>query len=182
MVGVSWLCFPDGTPRVAGRVPGGLRSAWFTARDLRPSDTLTEFALSDARLAFPRTTSLPETHVAVAQLVVRGLPAWGHAARLNPIARGFAISAGVWLAALVIMWLVLRTGVASPIVGLSVAGVGALVMLTALHALDRAGSPLLAYVSIPVGGAGSAAVLALAVPRIGSLLRRALPGWRVGSG
>jgi hypothetical protein len=175
MVGVSWLCFPDAPPRVAGRVPGGLRSAWFTAKDLRPSDTLTEFTLWDARLAFRRTASLPETHVAVDRATVRGLPPWGHGARLNASVRALVIAVSVWAVALVACWLALRFSVASPAGGLVVGGSGALATLTVLHALDKAGPSFASYLWLPAAGVMATALAAASVPRITALLRRLWP-------
>lgn len=178
MLGASWLCFPDGSARIAGRVPGGLRSAWFTARDLRPSDTLTEFTLWDARIAFPRTRSLPETHVAVKRAVVRGLPAWGQAARLDANVRGGVIAVSIWIAALAVMWSVLRGGIDSLLGSLLVGGSGALVMLSVLHSLDRSGSSLGAYVCVSLSGVATAGLIAACLPRIASFVLRVMPSWR----
>jgi hypothetical protein len=152
MVGVTWLCFPGRPPRVVGAVPGFGGRAWFSARELDPSDDLRGLELADLRIATRKADSMPAIRLHVESASVRGLPGWGPGARLPfRLRAGILVSAGMLLA-MAAAFAVLARADGSRLAGLAQGGGAAIGAFAVLHALDRGQAPPMAYFLVPAAG------------------------------
>jgi hypothetical protein len=155
LVGVTWLCFPDRTPRVVGTLPGFGDRAWFSAATLVPSDDLRSIELSDLRIATKKTDSSPPLRLHVGSAHIAGLAPWGRPAKLDVVSRALLLVSTATLLALLAAWVTLRRATESRLSAAFVSGSSVLVSLAVLHALDKGPLSNAAYALVPVVGAGA---------------------------
>lgn len=150
LVGVTWLCFPERTPRVAGPLPRSGGRAWFTATDLAPSDDLRRFQLRDLELMLKlNSTLLPRVRLRVQSAVVTGLTPWGRPARLGAARRAGLIASTAALLGLAVTGLLLRERGFGRIGACAVSGAGALSALSLLRTADAAADRPGLYLLVP---------------------------------
>ena len=156
MVGVTWLCFPQQPPRVAGKLPTIGDRAWFTAAQLRPSPDLRTFELDDLRLVTRPEGASPQLrlHAGCAQVV--GLNPWGRSAKLPIMARAALVASVAALLSLLVAWLMIVGNVASRAGAVAIGGLPAVVAIHLLHRVDGGPSGMSAYLWVPCGAAVAA--------------------------
>src|SRR5690606_37509964 len=93
IVGVTWLCFEQGPPRVTGPVPESGGRAWSSARTIGGTDDCAVFEASDVYVATPQGAARFRFALHVVTARVAGLPAWGKSSPLGLLERG-ALLAG----------------------------------------------------------------------------------------
>jgi hypothetical protein len=167
-VGVTWLCFSDAPPRLAGQLPTGGGS--FSARDLSISDDLRSLDFSDLRLLVGQKGSIS---VRAEKAEVRGLAPWGRGSNLAAGQRALLLSLTSSTMALLAAGIVLRRSIAHRLLALLIGGAGPIASLVVMSRLEQGDHAAWTYLSVPGAGlVGLAGATALA-----SLTRYRGPAW-----
>jgi hypothetical protein len=157
-VGVTWLCFEGGPPRLSGALPGGGVS--FTAADLSVSDDLRSLHFSDMRLLLGERG---DVRLSAREALVTGLSPWGRASNLRPALRALLLSStGAGLALLAALF-VLKRSISQRLPSLLVGAIGPVFALLTLSRLEQGehGAPVYLWVPLAgVTGLGLAAAIA----------------------
>lgn len=152
LLGVTWLCFPGQPPRITGALPGLGGRAWFSARELEPSDDLRELRLVDMRVVSRRLDEKHYLDLSVQNGTVRGLPGWGRSAKLPLSVRSALSAATAVLLALGGVLSALRLGTTRRVTAIAVAGVPVLASIALQSRLDAGGGSAKSYLLVPVVG------------------------------
>lgn len=151
LVSATWLCFEDAPPRLVGSLAGE-RTAPFTASSLRIGDGLDTLAFEDLHLYLNRGAPI-RLHVERAS--VEGLRPWARASKLGGAKRGVVIAAtGAWLA-IVVGWVVLRSGISARTSSIALGLAGPLATFGSLSLVERTMLPTFAYISLPLAATGA---------------------------
>lgn len=151
LVSATWLCFENVPPRLVGRLPGE-EAAPFTASSLRIGDRLDTLVFEDLHLYLDGGAPI-RLHVGRAQ--VEGLRPWGRSAKLGGVKRGVFIAAtAAWLA-IVVGWLVLRSGISARTSSIALGLAGPLATFGLVSLVERASLPTFAYISLPLVATGA---------------------------
>jgi hypothetical protein len=161
MLNVVWLCFPGGTPRAAGPLPGSSGRAWFTAERLTVTPSLDALVLRELRVsasstAKPAATLDPDLRLHARTARISTAVGWAQPRRVN-LAFRTAIAA-VTAASLggVLAWLVLRQGAANRVLAAALGAGASAAGLSILQALDRLQAHESDYLLVPVAAIGLA--------------------------
>jgi len=179
MLGVSWVCFPGSRPRVTGALPGSAGQAWFSAASLKPSDDLRLLELRDLRLlardpAQPASDK-PLFSLRVASASIGGLSPWGRPASLPLPIRAALVALSAAGLGILLVWQVIRRGLAGRVWTALLAALPALVMLLTLKRLDGTVERGEIYVSVPLVGFAITLISAPLVGGVARQLRRLAP-------
>jgi hypothetical protein len=169
--GVTWLCSPGFAPRLAGKGPGTLANAEFTARGARAAGDLREIELDDAHLHLPLASSPIDVHVG--SLHLRGLSPFGHASRIPPLARGVALALAGVFAASFSLFGVLSGALRGRLAGIAVAASSSLLTLAAMRAIERASGTWIATLVVPLLTLASALLATAFLSRLPRRMRTA---------
>jgi hypothetical protein len=132
-LGATWLCAPGLAPRLVGPGPGPLSALVISARRARVSGDVGDISLDDARVA----VAAPSASLHVDSLHVVGAAPWGHASSVSPWVRAVALGLAVPACALLVVLVLLQSTRAGRTVALAVGGLGPLLALSTLRALER---------------------------------------------
>jgi hypothetical protein len=146
-VGLTWLCFPDAPPRIAGQLPTG--GGAFSARDLSVSDDLRSLEAVDLRLMFGEKGSVT---VRAERADVRGLAPWGRGSNLSAPTRALLLALTGPMLALVAAAIVLTRSVAHRLRSLLIGGAGPIAALIVLSRLEQADHAPWTYLGVPLAG------------------------------
>ena len=146
-VGLTWLCFPDAPPRLAGQLPTGGGS--FSARDLSISDDLRSLELADLRLMLGEKGTIT---VRAEQAHVRGLAPWGRGSNVSAWQRALLLSLTGAAMALVSAGVVLARSIAHRLFSLLVGGVGPIASLVVMSRLEQGDHAPVTYLFVPAVG------------------------------
>jgi hypothetical protein len=146
-VGLTWLCFPDAPPRLAGRLPTGGGS--FSARDLSISDDLRSLELADLRLVLGEKGTIT---VRAQQAHVRGLAPWGRGSNLSALQRALLLSLTGCAMALLAAGIVLTWSIAHRLFSLLVGGAGPIASLVVMSRLEQGDHAPVTYLLVPAAG------------------------------
>ncbi|HEU5076389.1 MAG TPA: hypothetical protein VFU02_19490 [Polyangiaceae bacterium] len=163
IVGVTWLCFRDGPPRLTGPVPNSDGRAWFSARAIDVSDDFTAFRAEDVFVGSQPTASNFRVAVRARVAHVSGLPAWGQSTPLGPPLRASVVGLTVLLLGLASVFVVLKLGVSQLVLAGGIAGLAGVVSLRVLH-VPLASGPFAAAASVLAVGLGVSCTPLLLVP------------------
>jgi hypothetical protein len=170
MVAVTWLCFPGRPPRVVGTLPGFGDRAWFSASELRPSDDLRSFELSELRIVTRKTEERAALRLQVDRARISGLEPWGRPAKLASLPRALLLVATSILLGLLAAWLALGRADASRLSALAVSGGAALAALSTLQAIDKGSLSNAAYALVPAVGLLAMSAFSLVASLAGRLV------------
>ena len=146
-VGLTWLCFPDAPPRLAGQLPTGGGS--FSARDISISDDLRSLELSDLRLMVGEKGAIS---VRAEKAEVRGLAPWGRGSNLTPPVRALLLALTGAVMALLAAGIVLARSIAHRLLSLLIGGAGPIASLLVLSRLEQGDHAPWTYLSVPAAG------------------------------
>jgi hypothetical protein len=167
-VGLTWLCFPDAPPRLAGQLPTGGGS--FSARDLAISDDLRSLEIADLRLLLGEKGAIS---VRAEKAEIRGLEPWGRGSNLAPLTRAVLLSLTGAVMALLAAGVVLSRSIAHRLFSLLVGGAGPIASLVVLSRLEQGDHAPWTYLAVPGAGLASLFIAALGA----SLVRWRGPAW-----
>lgn len=148
ILGMTWLCSPNGPSRIAGRVPGISSEVWFTARGLSPSDDLKTIELSGLALATPKEPGRLQLRLRAEEARLSNMRAWGAPPTLGAGLRAAIVAASAVLGALALAWQVLRRSIDRPVLAGALAAVAAVLALALLKGLDRQDAAAAAYSAV----------------------------------
>jgi len=167
-VGVTWLCFPDAPPRLAGQLPTG--GGAFSARDLSISDDLRSLEFSDLRLLLGDKGAIS---VRAEKAEVHGLAPWGRGSNLSPFQRALLLSMTGGAMALLAAAVVLARSIAHRLSALLIGGAGPVASLVLMSRLEQGDHAPWTYLTVPAAG-----ILCLAAATVlASLSRWRGPSW-----
>jgi hypothetical protein len=146
-VGLTWLCFPDAEPRLAGQLPAG--GGAFSARDLAISDDLRSLEFSDLRLLLGDKGSIV---VRARNAEIRGLAPWGRGSNLAAPARALLLAITGPALALLGATIVLARSIAHRLRSLLVGAAGPTGALVALSRLEQGEHAPWTYLAVPAAG------------------------------
>jgi hypothetical protein len=146
-VGLTWLCFADAPPRLAGQLPTGGGS--FSARDLSISDDLRSLELEDLRLMLGEKGAIA---VRAEHAHVRGLAPWGRGSNLSAVQRALLLSLTGGAMALLSAGVVLTRSIAHRLLSLLIGGVGPVTSLVVMSRLEQGDYSPVAYLFVPAAG------------------------------
>jgi hypothetical protein len=146
-VGVTWLCFSDAPPRLAGQLPTGGGS--FSAGDLSIGDDLRSLELSDLRLMVGEKGAI-SVHAEKAE--IRGLAPWGRGSNLSAPQRALLLSLTAGVMALLAAGVVLGRSIAHRFLALLIGGAGPIASLVVMSRLEQGDHSPWTYLSVPAAG------------------------------
>jgi hypothetical protein len=146
-VGLTWLCFADAPPRLAGQLPTGGGS--FSARDLSISDDLRSLDLVDLRLMLGEKGTIA---VRAERAHVRGLAPWGRGSNLSAAQRALLLSLTGGAMALLSASVVLARSIAHRLSSLLIGAAGPTASLVVMSRLEQGDHSPLTYLFVPVAG------------------------------
>jgi hypothetical protein len=162
LVGVSWVCAPDATPRAVGPAPLSASRAVWAATALELSDDLRSLRADDLAIVAAAPDEGPSLRVRVGRATVRGLAPFGKASNLGAPTRAAVLGATAVLAAATAALWVLGARLASrPVAALVGLGAAASALLV-FSALERDATPSLAYLAVPFAAIVAPTSVALA--------------------
>ena len=135
LVGVTWLCAPNGPSRLYGHGPGGMSKVTFTAERAHIAGDMRRIDLDEATLVFGDAPDSP--HATLHQFTLRGLSPWASASSLPPWTRAVVMAGSALVCALLAAWGALRRMARAPLAALAGGAVGPLIALAAVRALER---------------------------------------------
>lgn len=145
LVSATWLCFDDGPPKLVGSL-NPETTAPFTASSIRIDDDLETFSLEDLRLYMVRAAPI-RLHVERAS--VRGLTIGQRSPKLGGGNRAFLFAGTAASLAMLVGWLMLRSGASARVLALAIGLAGPLATTALLSWLERAEAEALAYLMVP---------------------------------
>jgi hypothetical protein len=167
-VGVTWLCFPDAPPRLAGQLPTGGGS--FSALDLSISDDLRSLEFSDLRLMVGEKGAIS---VRAHKAEVRGLAPWGRGSNLTAPERALLLSLTGTALALLGAGLVLTRSIAHRLSSLLIGGAGPIASLVVMSRLEQGDHAPWTYLGVPAAGL----VCLVGATTVASIARFRGPAW-----
>jgi hypothetical protein len=146
-VELTWLCFPDAEPRLAGQLPGG--GGAFSAGDLSISDDLRSLEFSDLRILLGDKGSIT---VRAQKAEIRGLAPWGRGSNLAAPLRAVLLAITGFTLALLGATMVLARSIAHRLRSLLVGAAGPIGALIALSRLEQGEHAPWTYLAVPAAG------------------------------
>ncbi|MET0592992.1 MAG: hypothetical protein ABW133_09850 [Polyangiaceae bacterium] len=146
-VGLTWLCFPEAKPRLAGQLPAG--GGAFSAEDLTISDDLRSLEFSDLRLLLGEKGSVA---VRAQKAEIRGLSPWGRGSNLTAPLRALLLATTGPILALLAATIVLARSIAHRLRSLLVGAAGPIGALVAMSRMEQGDHAPWTYLAVPAAG------------------------------
>lgn len=149
LVSATWLCFDGSPPRLVGSLSKE-RAAPFSASSIRIEEDLGAVALEDLHLHLVRAAPI---RLHVDRAYVRGLTIGERAPKFGGGKRAALLAGTAACLALLVGWLILRSGMSARVLALAIGLAGPLAAWGLLSWLERAEAEALAYLVVPVAAA-----------------------------
>ncbi len=164
LVGVTWLCAPNTTPRVYGHGPASMSKVSFTAESAHIAGDMRRIDLHEATLMIGNTADAP--HARLHAFTLRGLSPWATASTLPPWMRAVVMSSSAIACAMIAAWATLRRLARSPLSSIVVGAAGSLAALGAVRAMERADAHTGYFWLVPVIAMAATGLAILVVSQV----------------